>query len=695
MPANFTLQDIFGALFAFALFPLTLLFPGYVIGWALDLFDFKRRSGTVQIGTGLILSFTVSPIILYLTSSLISISFTILTLFLFALTSAVIFTKTKLHFKGHNFTHDLHLAVWVGALWVLFVILSLVDIQWKNQLYYSVVSFDQSTRVSIVDAMTRTGVPPINPGYYPGKPVQLTFLYFFWYILCSVIDVIGRSWVDARMALIASSAWCGLGLMSAIALYLCLRKPNAGHKWKSAWIGIGLLSVSGLDIIPVALLMVAARSFFADIENWNAQITAWAGSILWVPHHIAAMIACLVAIMLIQYGRGKSFSRQFSNSIVAGLAFASALGLSVWVTLIFVVFWGFWFIALLLQKAERKLIAAMVFTGLTALILSYPFLVGLFQGSGSGMSQFPIAFEVRPFLLLGAFLKTWPQIWRTIAMLAILPINYLLELGFYFIVGIFWFKLNRKEIQRSNPFHLAEVLLLAIVFVFGSFIRSTLIANNDFGWRAWLPGQFILLVWSVDVLETLVFNTPGSVETAWPVKFSEVVKVRRILLTLAMVGILTSAVDILLLRFAWPLNTEPDKGQSTYSARLAFEYLRDQIPADAITQNNPITYVDRPSGLYGTHQMVIADRTAYGVSPEQFSALVDEVSVIFLNENIVSWQPIDQKCQQLKIDVLIFKDTDPIWKRFELLKEQRAPLYSNEHYAIFACEKFTQHERIR
>ena len=59
--------------------------------------------------------------------------------------------------------------IWVFAcasIWIVFALFSLVDIQWDDQLYYSVAGFDHATRISIVDAMSRTGVPPVNPSYF-------------------------------------------------------------------------------------------------------------------------------------------------------------------------------------------------------------------------------------------------------------------------------------------------------------------------------------------------------------------------------------------------------------------------------------------------------------------------------------------------------------------------------------------------
>ncbi|MCJ7434723.1 MAG: hypothetical protein MUO77_14650, partial [Anaerolineales bacterium] len=179
---NFTLQDILGASLAFCLFPLVIVFPGYVTGWVLDIFDFRLRQPIVRLGIGLVLSFAVSPIVLDLTSSLLSFNFALLILGGFAAAFAVIILKEKPSFTPET-NRRAQIIVWICIVWAAFAILSLIDIQWKDQLYFSVISADQTTRVAIIDAMTRTGVPPINPSYYPGRPVQITFLYYFWYIL--------------------------------------------------------------------------------------------------------------------------------------------------------------------------------------------------------------------------------------------------------------------------------------------------------------------------------------------------------------------------------------------------------------------------------------------------------------------------------------------------------------------------------
>jgi len=681
---NFTLQDIFGAALAFCLFPLVIVIPGYVVGWSLDLFDFRLRQFIVRLGIGLALSFAVSPIVLYLTSSLLSFNFTLLTLAGFAAAFVAIILKDKPVFTVEEKKQS-KILFWIGIGWTAFAILSLINIQWGDKLFLSVTSFDQTTRVSIIDAMTRTGIPPINPSYYPGHPVQLTFLYYFWYILGSMIDAIGGRYIDARAALNASSVWAGLGLMAVIALYLRQRNANNGRAgWRSARIGTGLLSVSGLDILPIILLMIRTGQIVGSVDVWNTWIPSWIASALWVPHHVAALIAGLSVMMLAQFARGKPASKQFVILAIAGLGFASALGLSIYVTLVFVVFWGIWLMALFFQKQDRSLILPMVFCGILAILLASPFLMGLLQGSGSGgAGRLPIAFEIRTFLQLESFVKEWTPIARSLIMLLVLPINYIFELGFFFMAGLYWFKIKDKKNFQSNPFYSAEVILLSAAFLIGSCLRSTLITSNDLGWRAWLPGQFILLIWGVDVLENFVFTSkPVSSITG------EAKKNRNLLLAFLSIGILTSLMDAVLLRTAWPIMTGPDVTRKYYSARLVYDYLRDNIPADVITQNNPLMYTDRPSGLYGTHQMVISDRTAYGVPADVFTNLTDRVGVIFMNENINDWQFTDEVCRKHSIDILIVEDTDPFWNNISSLKVQRSPLYENTHYALFTCGEY-------
>ena len=247
MPSNFTLQDIFGILLAISLFPFVFVFPGYVIGWVLDLFDFKRRTSIAQIIMAMPVSASIVPAGAFLIYRFTSSTFVIGILILLAIIGIYIFTK---FYKPSSHDNEYRkLAVTFALLWITLSILTLVDLQIDGRLYFSTNSYDLTTRVSVVDAITRTGVPPVNPSYYPGHPVLLNFLYYYWYILASIVDQMGGGLVSAYQAMIASVSWAGILLFATLATYLRVRdKQSSQHAWKKSFMAIQFFAVGGLDL---------------------------------------------------------------------------------------------------------------------------------------------------------------------------------------------------------------------------------------------------------------------------------------------------------------------------------------------------------------------------------------------------------------------------------------------------------------
>ena len=696
--SNFTVQDIASTSLAIVLFSFIYVTPGYVIGWLLDLFNFRQRLFATRFMIAIVLSIAISPIITFLTWHLLSVTATFIMLGLFAIATVIILFKIRWPVVTNDVKRLQTSAIYIGLGWMILSTLSLVDIQWGKRLYYNVIAYDFTTRAAVINAMTRSGIPPINPSYFPGHPVQLTYLYYFWYIPCSLVAQLGGPLVDGRTAMIASVAWCGLALMATIALYLRLRNPESGAKaWKSALAGNSLLLVSGLDFIPALLWIISSRltkgsSFLqGDIEHWNEQITAWVGAISWVPHHVAAMIACLAGMMLLLSVRNKSFTKRTQAMFVAGLAFASAFGLSVYVTLVFVIFWGIWMIVLIIQN-EHQLGLLMAFAGIVAAIAASPFIVGLIGGGSGSTGNIPIAFDVRSFYPIIPFLPKLPPVLLNLIFFAVLPLNYLMELGFFFLVGLLWMQQHNKGSWKENPFYIAEVILLSTVILVGSFFRSTTIGNNDLGWRAWLFGQFILLIWGVDILSKFFFNNKNANQSI------ENNKIRRQLTIFLILGLSTTVIDVALLR-TWPIlvdanvagfpnSLSPDTklGERTFAARQAYDYINSKLPQQIHVQHNPVELANRPVGLYLNRPMTIAGQTAYGIPSKDFESRVEDTAKIFETES--SWSEIDQSCKQFFIDMLVVTDQDPLWKHLPQLQQQRSPLYQNQYYTVFTCGNF-------
>ena len=704
MDSNFFLQDLIGITFALLLFPLIFVFPGYVIGWIFNLFEQRTRPFLAQLATGVFISASVIPSFLFLVYRLLSAKIGVGVLFAFAIAAVYIyFTQNNAFSKNENPVFAVEKGyqksiLGLILLWLFLSVFVSMDVQIGNRLYFSNNSYDMLTRVSLVDAMTRTGVPPINPSYYPGEAVHLNFLYYYWYILASVVDMLGGSLVSAFHAMIASISWCGIALFATVSTYIQVRTPSE-ISWRKTLIAIQLFAVSGLDCIVIILAAVSGGYLPSNggIEGWNMPIMSWLNAITWVPHHVGAGCACIFALLVLMDGKHEKITDKIFAPVLIGLAFASAFGLSVWVMFVFAIFWAVWAVISLSQKRYASL-WVMVLSGFFALIFVLPFLVGLVSGKSTPSTPsnaLPVALYIRPFMASVVFPEGTPSVILGTANFIMLPLNYLFELGFFFIMAAVWMQEFYNKNKNLNPIYKAELTLVVVTTVVLSFLYSTLISINDLGIRGWLPLQIILIVWSVDVI-TLFLSDKKWISPKIFRAFDRPKSLGVVLGVTLTLGLLTSSLEAISLRM-WAMmidmnmvklpnsiSVDNHLGERTYYARLAYAYINDNTSPETVIQNNPLDLFDRPSGLYGGRQMVISDRTIYGVSLDVYEKLSKDVGTIFVRK-VSTWNEIDAKCNQYKIDILVFKDTDKVWKSLPDLKTTRMPMYENPYYALYSC----------
>jgi hypothetical protein len=701
LTSNFTFQDILGILLALSLFPLIFIFPGYVTAWALNLFEFKKRTVFGQVVMAMPISVSVAPAAIFLLYRFTSSAVVIALLLVLALTA--IWLCLKYSQKGFQRNSYFRPVLVFVILWIFLSIFTLVDLQVGQRLYFSLNSYDLTTRVAVIDAISRTGVPPVNPSYYPGHAVLLTFLYYYWYILASLVDQMGGAWVSAYQAMIASISWAGILLFATLATYLRVRdQQSSQYSWKKSFLAIQLVAVGGLDFVMIFIIAANFRfhleqlPFQGHMEGWNMPIMSWMNALAWVPHHLAAALACMTAMLLAAQNMQKKLPERIPDAVFVGLAFASAFGLSFWVMVVFAVFWLVWALSIVAYEKKYHQAGFMLLGALLGVIFVIPFLSGVVQsgGASSASSELPVGLYIRPFMVTSLVNGLSPTM-VSILNLLFLPLNYLFELGFFFLMAIVWIQEFYKQNRELNAIYRAELLLVVVSVVILSFVHSTIIIINDLGIRGWLPMQFILVIWSSDV----ICQIAGDRKWISPKIFSQLKGTKTLGLALSamlVIGYLTMSLEFLSLR-VWPFlvdlqvvgspnNLSPDAhlGERTYSARLAYAYLHDFVWPGAIVQNNPLESMDRPSGLYGHHQMIISDRTSYGVPLEEYLALMDDVGTIFTKPS-ENWDFIDTKCQRYLIDLLIVKDRDPLWSDLQKLKNDRPPLYENGYYAIYAC----------
>jgi hypothetical protein len=618
MGSALTRGDVFGCLIAVVAFVTVLLAPGYCVGWATDLLGFRKRDAVQQLAWGVALSFGVVPIAAVMIEKYSSSAAVRGAAILCCVAMIGLNFLARREDKDKQFSWPSLIGVAIGLVWIGFVIAALVDIGFGNHLLLSVTVYDHALRSAFVDAVMRTGVPPANPLYWPGHAAPMRY-YYFWYVVTAAVAQIAG--VTARQAFIASVVWAGFGLAAIVTLFCrhFLEASAAGvglrRRWSRAALALALLAVTGLDILPAIAKALFRLPADADMEWWSGdQVTSWLDSVIWVPHHVAALVCCLFGFLLVWMAKGESRKQRVDCALVAGVAFASAFGLSIWVPLAFamvMVAWIGWVIALERESLAR--VPVLLGAGLVAVLALLPFLnelrsapVDAVAGS-SHFLQFGIRRMIDPDALL-AFpwfanvARMHPMVAGSVARLILLVPGYFVELGFFglLLVAVL-LAMRRVKLDESAR---ASLFFVAVALIIGTFLRSAVISSNDFGWRSMLIAQFFLLLLAVRWFEG-AFGRPKR----W---------VPGVLYATLWIGVAGTVYQQVMLRVYLPQedrNGQPDVAELAKRAmalRLGFDAMDRSIPKDAVIQFN----TDQPSDYFRYAQILAAQRQIANALPD-------------------------------------------------------------------------------
>ena len=692
---NFTVVDMLGTLEAcLALTPLTVA-PGYAIGWAADLFEFRCRRPILRFILAVPLTIAICPMLSYLLARFVEPGLWVFYVGIF-ISCFLLLAKEMRRAKLQSISRHTWVALGMTGLWTILAIASLVDLQIGDKLYPPITAYDHSTRVAIMAAIARH-VPPNNPFFvHPSVPLRYHYL---WMLFCSLpLKLIH---FQPRHLMYAGIVWCGVGLMCVIALALKFLLRVTANIEQKALLGAVLLCVTGLDILPTIYIGVVGHSWLSDMEWWNeVQITSWAASLLWVPHHVAALIACFVAFLLLRHVADTSRKRITIPVIVAGMAFASATGLSVYVTFTFVLAIGLWLLALVARKNWREA-GMFVGAGAVALIWALPYLASL-RGPGGGAAF--VEFALRPFPL-GIFLaqrlgvSIQSQSAATLANALFLPVNYALELGFFLAVAILRLWHLRRGRIASSTNERAAWTLVATSFLMGTFLRSSTIGSNDLGWRCFLPAQLILLLWGATMVYDWWFADVGPKPALdrWT---------RLTLALLLVLGVFGTTYEVFMLRMfpvlydrgaiagqTW-VDSDRQFGKRTYALRSAYESLDAQLSVSAVIQNNPAAGDPVPNALYSGHDTAAGGPDcgiAFGGEESLCKERVRRLSALFQEES----NDLEGTCREYGIDVVVAEDTDPAWSYPASWIWRASPLVSNRYVRAFRCAAAADSTQVR
>jgi hypothetical protein len=311
--------------------------------------------------------------------------------------------------------------------------------------------FDHS-KIAMVDAMLRLGVPPVNPFYgAPGVPAHLAY-YWWWHASAAEIGrMVGVTGWTADAALTWFTAYATLMLMGGLGL------------------AMGGRVVAGLS---VGLALPGSIRPLTDGFGWLHRATGlggWLDQASWAPQHVAAAGALVVAVLLL--ARGPSLA----GLVALGCTVAAGFGASAWVGGIVgavALPAAAWFVA---PRGRGGLVwAALGWAGgaaLLTLVLIAPLLRDQLAAARGGHL---LAVAVYPsFTDAGALLN-----------LAGFPLTLLVEFPALVLLGGFGLRSGRPGWQTGLI--AAGLAGLAVCLV----LRST-IENNDLGWRAVMP--FVLV----------------------------------------------------------------------------------------------------------------------------------------------------------------------------------------------------------
>jgi hypothetical protein len=676
--------------------PLFLFVPGYVVGWLLHILDFRRRSFCEQVLLSTPLSLAIFPISTYLLELSAPIG---AVWFIYGCCWAIFAILLTLQARGLRWSElrvsrYTWIALGIVAVWCLVILFSLVDLQIHDRLYSSVTANDYGMRVPITQALAQKGAPGFNPFFYPGRTVPLRY-HYFWMLLCSLpVRLFG---IRALHAMWGATPWCAIGLMSMIPLFLKFFFGQTANLRRQTVIGMFLLAITGLDIIPTAAQYVSVPlQIHGDMEWWNEQVASWMDSVLWNPHHVSALIVCLLGFLLLSNARSAPWRDRIIAVLIAGAAFASACGLSVFVTFTFAALMTVW---LLVTIHEQKWLAAglLSLSGILAVCFALPLLKMLLAPAGAG--EFA-TFGIRPFhvalVVLQLFHIASPLAYQATNLFS-LPLNYFFELGIFGVVALFRFRDSCRRVQSLSDAEKASWVMVLVSLLIATFMQSSVQGNpNDLGWRSFLPFQFITLLWAIPLVESWLCGAGG--ETAGSPASGPLAIRRSWLVALLVLGLIGTLYQLVCLRTyaigvekgtvlapSW-LEDDASLGKRQLAIRELYETLNQKPPKDIIVQQNPISRHWTEHLLYNERQRVVAVpgcATNFGGDIRDCMGVIKRVFSLYRIPNSI--QDLNSACRALSIDVIVATDLDYIWADRRSWVWRTTPIAENRFARAFAC----------
>lgn len=692
---TYLLEQIGSVLLAVAVFPVMIYLPGKML---LDRFPSLRTLFPEHLGPELLLSMAVTPITLYLLR--LSCGATISTLILFGLYA---FYLPHRHQSAHPplLARKYFFLLLAVLGWLALAITLNVDILYHGKLYATTPSFDWAKHIMVTDAIARTGLPPINPAIYPGEAVPLCY-YHLWHGVCAFF--VDGTWITPRAAVLASVFWVGLGIFSIFHQFLSLLYPldQTRHTVRRLMLLL-LLSVgslaSALLLLRVALYLMTGTplriDFLSLLQTGSDPLFTWLNTSLTSPHHAAALVTALTGFLILRSAATAPLLHRWLPPLLAGLAFASATGMSLWVGAVAAAI-GFVWLLFLLARREKYEALLWLAAGAIAAVAILPLFLELSRANQ--LTGHPLAWRVRGF----TFTHLLSMPWKGIVDALCLPLNYCIEIGFPLFAALLVWRLWAQNVSLTrNELFLRVMFWTSLLSV--SFVASA-VRHNDFGWRAALFAQAACMLWSWPLFLSLFPQWTGASGLLCARAAVRCPRLWKCTLFALGFGFLSAIVDPLMIRVANVFLDSPYLVTDALYSSLAlpddrhtaermaayhdgYDWLRLHTPRAAHIALNPDHHVETAFFLYANRQAIVADlynSTMFGIRRENYESLLHHLAPLFAVKPPL-WVDVRSTLAPLAADYLILRSDDPGWKQPSDWPE---PLYRNAHLAIYELGKY-------
>jgi hypothetical protein len=711
---HYTIHDVVSTAAIVPVFAIFLFCPGYSFGWFTDLLQFRSSSTSRRILLSLPLSLVISTIATNLVGRYLSSTVILWTFCIVAAATIFQVTYSWVHrpkCAASGMAGTTKIACGIAIMWIVVVISSLADIQIGSRLYPNSALWDHAVRIAFLHSAMRTAPPIRNPFSYLGS-APIARYYYYWYVLCSYPARLTH--IDPRCVLYGSSVWSGFLLGAMIPLYLRDFLGVRENLRRKSVIGLSLIAVTGLDIIPTIYEFFRAHRITADMEWWDpVQITSWTDALIWVPHHVMALVACLIGFLALWNVRkaGETpyprLTRRLLSGIFAAFAFAAAAGLSVYVTFAFAIFLLIWGFRLLAKRVYQDFFLYLG-TACCTMFVSLPYLHDLLGhpateiGVGSaaagaaapGISVGPFALGLRVlpnFLSTPVFLRNRGFLHPGLLAPFGVVIVYILEFGVFGVIAWIRFRRDLRSKQKLGEAEIASWTMLAVGMFVITFVRSAVITNNDLAFRSAMIVQFVLLLWAAEFFDRWFFLPHRDrARQSWGMRF--------VVHSTLILGIVAAVYSLTILRaypyfddkgmIAYPADWLPaphEVGLGIMDVRSAYDQLDKMLPAQSIVQYNPMREDYLPLLEYGTFQSVDAFPncgTEFGGDTGKCPPVQDAIAKLF---NKPGETNIRDLCSRLSIDVLVARRTDAAWRDRNSWVWMNPPLVANSYIRAFRC----------